>query len=407
MPFEASCVMDERLRFVGEALGGGWSMTGLCEVYGISRETGYKWLGRYRAEGPAGLADRSRAPHAPGHGMAAEVVAAVLALRRERPHWGPKKLKAWLEREHPGQVWPAVSTLGALLARSGLVTARRRRRGLGRPRPAVPVATRPNERWCIDFKGWFRTRDGRRCDPLTVSDAASRYLLALAIVEPTRRGVDPVVERAFREHGLPERLLMDNGAPFASRGAGGLTRLAVKWLKLGVRLERIRPGKPQDNGRHERMHRTLKAETSRPPAASAAEQQGRFDRFRHDFNQHRPHEALGQATPASLWQPSPRVYPARLEEPWYDADHQVRRVRPTGEIKWCGEAVFLSEALAGEPVGLAELAGGGWLARFCDVELGVIDRHGRFRPFTARRAPVSTATQPPRHAKSVNHVAGL
>jgi transposase InsO family protein len=394
MPWIETRVMDERLSFVAEALAEVAPVAWLCERYGISRKTGYKWLGRYRALGPAGLADRSRARHHSGPGLLPEVAAAVLALRRERPHWGPKKLKAHLAAIRPELVWPATSTIGDLLKRAGLVTPRGRRRGLRQARPGLPEATVPNDRWSIDFKGWFRTRDGRRCDPLTIADAASRYILELRIVEPRTVPVEAAVDRVLREQGLPERLLMDNGPPFASTGAGGLTRLAVQWLKLGIRLERITPGKPQENGRHERMHRTLKAETSRPAAATAAEQQARFDTFRHDFNHHRPHEALGQRPPASVWQPAPRPYPSRIEEPWYDAEHQVRRVRPTGEIKWQGGRVFLSEALAGEPVGLAETASGHWLVRFCDLELGLIDRTGTFRRFAPGRGRRATGQGP-------------
>ena len=394
MPWIETRAMDERLSFVAEVLAEVAPVAWLCERYGISRKTGYKWLGRYRAEGPAGLADRSRAPHHCGHSLPPEVAAAVLALRRARPHWGPKKLRAHLAATRPARVWPAASTMGDLLRREGLVTPRGRRRSLRQARSGLPEAIVPNDRWSVDFKGWFRTGDGRRCDPLTIADAASRYLLELRIVEPKTDPVEAAVDHVLREHGLPERLLMDNGPPFASAGAGGLTRLAVKWLKLGLRLERITPGKPQENGRHERMHRTLKAETSRPPAGTIAEQQDRFDAFRHDFNHHRPHEALRQATPASVWRPSPRPYPSRIPEPWYDAEHQVRRVRPSGEIKWRGGLVFLSEALAGEPVGLAETAGGHWLVRFCDLELGLLDRQGAFRHFVHRRA-ARPSGQPP------------
>jgi transposase InsO family protein len=331
--------------------------------------------------------------------------AVVLALRRERPHWGPKKLKAHLGRARPDVAWPAASTIGDLLRRSGLIEPRRRRRAALVPaRQATPEPAVPNDRWCIDFKGWFRTRDGTRCDPLTVTDAMSRYILALRAVEPTMAGVDPAVERLFREHGLPERLRMDNGPPFASTGAGGLSRLSAKWVKLGVVLERITPGRPQENGRHERMHRTLKAETGRPPAPTVAEQQARFDAFREDFNHHRPHEALGQTPPASRWRPSPRPYPERIEEPWYDAEHEVRRVRPTGEIKWRGGLVFVSEALAGEPVGIAELASGDWLVRFCTVELGLIERRSKsFHRFGAARPGRPEAG---RNGNTVNHVPG-
>ena len=386
MPFEATRVMDQRLRFVAECLQGERPTTALCQAYGISRQTGYTWLARYRADGPAGLVDHARAPRRPGNSMAADVADAIVALRRERPHWDPKKLKAVLAQRQPAQAWPAASTIGDLLQRRGLITARRRRRAAVPAAQPFPAATAPNQRWCIDFKGWFRTRDGQRCDPLTLTDAASRYLLALEIVAPTSGPVEAAVDRLLQEHGLPERLLMDNGPPFAASGAGGLTRLSVKWLKLGIALERITPGRPQENGRHERMHRTLKAETSRPPAASPGEQQARFDAFREDFNHHRPHEALGQRPPASCWHPSPRPYPAKLEEPWYDAEHAVRRVRSDGGIKWAGAQVFVSEALVGEPVGIVALESGDWLVRFADLDLGLIERKSRkLTRFTAAR----------------------
>jgi putative transposase len=244
--------------------------------------------------------------------MAPEIAAAIVALRRDRPHWGPKKLRAILARRDPRRPWPAPSTIGDRLRREGLSEPRRRRRtAVPRTQPFLPVCA-PNDLWCIDFKGWFRTADGQRCDPLTLTDADSRFLIDCRIVAETIEAVQPVVDRAFHDLGLPRALRSDNGTPFAaSNSAGGLTRLAVHWIKLGIRLERIDPGAPQQNGRHERMHGTLKAETSRPPAATLAEQQARFDRFRHDFNDNRPHEALGQVPPGSCYHASPRRYPAR------------------------------------------------------------------------------------------------
>jgi transposase InsO family protein len=337
--------------------------------------------------------------------MAPEISAAFLALRRSRPSWGPKKLRAYLMAQQPGLVWPAASTIGDLLQREGLVEGRRRDRRLeGAARQPFAEAKDPNDVWCIDFKGWFRTQDGQRCDPLTVSDATSRYLLSCQIVAPTTKGVAPVCERLFREHGLPRALRMDNGPPFASGGAGGLTQLAVSWIKLGIRLERIDPGCPQQNGRHERMHRTLKAETSKPPAATAPEQQARFDSFRRIFNEERPHEALGQVTPASCYKPAERPYPDRIEEPWYDADHQVRRVRTDGSIRWGGDFIFVSEALVGEPVGLAEREDGSWAVQFADLPLGLLDAKAKFfyrfvAPRPGRDKPVTTG-------ESVNHVPG-
>lgn len=386
MPFKETCALDETVRFIAEYLEGEETMTALCEAFGISRQWGYELVRRYRAEGLAGLEPRSRAPHRPGRAMPAAIAEAIVALRREHPHWGPKKLRAVLARRAPETAWPAPSSMGDLLRREGLIRSRRRRRTpLPLSRPFAPVRA-PNDLWCIDFKGWFRTGDGRRCDPLTMSDADSRYVLVCRGVAPTAEGVDPVTDAAFREHGLPLAIRSDNGPPFAGSGAGGLTRLTVKWIKLGIRLERTDPGSPQQNGRHERMHATLKAETACPPAASLAAQQLRFDRFRAVYNHERPHEALGQETPASRYRPSPRAYPPRVEEPYYDAEQAVRRVRSNGEIKWGGDLIFVSEALVGEPVGVAETETGDWIIRFADHPLGLIDRRTRrLRPFAPAR----------------------
>jgi len=386
MGWKESRVSDEKLGFIAACLKGELPMTTLCASFGISRQTGYELIRRYHAEGAAGLAPRSRSPHHSGHAMGEVVAAAIVALRGDRPFWGPKKLRAMLQKREPGTAWPALSSIGDLLRREGLSLPRKRRRtAVPRSQPFAPVSA-PNDLWCIDFKGWFRTRDGVRCDPLTLTDADSRFLIECRIVPPTTEGVQPVVDQAFRELGLPRALRSDNGPPFASTGAGGLSRLSVHWVKLGIRLERIDPGAPQQNGRHERMHETLKAETSRPAAATAAEQQVRFDRYRQDFNDNRPHEALGQVPPTSCYRISPRRYPSRIEEPWYDAAHAVRQVRLNGEIKWGGDLVFISEALVGEPVGVAETDAGDWLVRFADIDLGVIDRATRrLRRFTAGR----------------------
>jgi putative transposase len=402
-----STVEEEKLRFIAEYLKGELPMTVLCESFGVSRDTGYGLVRRFEAEGAAGLQPRSRAPHRVANKTPDEIASAIVAVRRERPFWGPKKLRVVLQEREPGICWPAASTMSEILRREGLSEPRRRRRtAVPMTRPFAPVEA-PNDLWCIDFKGWFRTRDSRRCDPLTVTDADSRYLLVCQVVPPTAEGVAPVVERAMREHGLPRAIRSDNGAPFASTGAGGLSRLSVQWVKLGIHLERIVPGAPQQNGRHERMHETLKQETARVPAADAVAQQARFEAFRHDFNHHRPHEALGQARPASRYRPSPRPYPERIEEPWYDPDHALRRVRPTGEIKWGGDFVFISEALAGEPVGIAETERGDWLVRFADVELGIIDRKTRkLRRFAPAR-PGRRKAQTEQTGETVRHVPGL
>jgi transposase InsO family protein len=273
--------------------------------------------------------------------------------------------------------WPAASTIGDLLRRKGLSEPRRRSRYVVPLTTPLAAATAPNEVWTTDFKGWFRTTDGTRCDPLTVADACSRFVLCCRIVTPSERGVRPWFERTFREYGLPRAIRSDNGSPFATTGAGRLSHLAVWWLKLGIQLDRIDPGHPEQNGRHERFHLTLQQDTATPPAATPRQQQRRFDRMRGEFNTERPHEALGQQPPARVYVASPRPYPGRLEDPWYDAMHQVRRVKETGQIRWEGDLIFVSEAVRGELIGLAETERGDWTARFMHVELGRIDRETR------------------------------
>jgi putative transposase len=298
---------------------------------------------------------------------------AIVSLRRQHPSWGPKKLRAKLLRRPPEQHWPALSTIGDLLQRAGLSQRRKRRRRVTPMLGAVPPIVAPNEVWCVDFKGWFRTGDGATCYPLTVTDAFSRYLLCCRAVAPDYAGCRPAFERLFREYCLPQVLLSDNGPPFASLAAGGLSRLSVWWIKLGIMPVRILPGKPQQNGRHERMHKTLKAETAQPPAASLVAQQRRFDQFRVQFNHERPHEALGQAVPAEVYTPSLRPCPARLEDPAYTSDFELRRVRSNGEIKWQGELIFIAQPLAGEVIGLREDDDGNAQVYFGPMPLGNID----------------------------------
>jgi putative transposase len=369
--------MDQRVAFIADWLREEWTMTELAERYGISRKTGYKWVARYDSASNVGLADRSRAPKRHGRASPALIRAAVLALRRQFPHRGPKKLRAMLTRREPRRRWPAASTIGDWLRDADLSQPRRRERYVTPLTRPLAAAQAPNDVWTADFKGWFRTADGTRCDPLTVADAYSRFVLCCRIVEPSERGVRPWFERAFREYGLPRALRTDNGSPFATTGAGQLSHLAVWWLKLGIQLDRIDPGHPEQNGRHERFHLTLQQETATPPATTARQQQRRFDRMREAFNAERPHEALGQQPPAQFYQPAPRPYPARLEDPWYDATHQVRRLKATGQIRWHGDLVFVSEAVRGEVVGLTETEHGDWTVRFLHVELGRIDRQTR------------------------------
>jgi transposase InsO family protein len=376
--------MDERMRFVGEWLADEMPKVALCAEYGISRTTGYKWLARYRERGPEGLVEQSRAPHWHGKARPETMVAAAIALKRRHRLYGPKKLRALLEAAHRDWRVPAASTIGEWLKRAGLVTARgRRRHGPPYAQPFSAVAA-PNDVWGVDFKGWFRSGDGVRCDPLTVSDAFSRYLLVCRNLAATDHDqVRRRFERAFCEFGLPQAIRSDNGPPFASYGAGGLSRLSVWWIKLGITPERIALGQPQQNGRHERLHGTLKDATACPPAPSWRAQQARFERFRREYNEERPHEALGQKTPAALYVSSSRPYPCPLREPDYGPEAAVRRVRSNGEIKWAGDLIFISEVLVGEPVAIVETARGDLSVRFADIELGLIDHRSR----RLRRAP--------------------
>src|SRR5208337_2328952 len=356
MPWKVSGVVERRKQFLAEYQSGQWTMTDLCRAYGISRPTGYAVLRRYEQDGEPGLEEQSRAPQRHPNQTPAEIEAQVLRLRRQHARWGPRTLRAKLQDLHPKIRWPAASTMGTMLEREGLTL--RRRQGRRTPPYTQPLAaaTEANRIGCADFKGWFRTGDGRSIDPLTISDAYSRYLLRCQAVEKmdTAR-VRAIFEAAFRQCGMPLAIRTDNGAPFASRAVAGLSRLGVWWMKLGIVPERIQAGHPEQNGRHERMHRTLAEETASPPAANARAQQRAFDRFRQVFNEERPHQALAMRTPSSLYQPSPRAYPARVPEPEYGSALRVRRVDGSGHFSWKHQNVFASDTLAYERIGLLPL----------------------------------------------------
>jgi putative transposase len=372
VPWRETSAVDERLRFIAEYLDGMVTMTDLCTQYGISRETGYKWVARFEADGPAGLHDRSRRPHGSPTATPPAVVQALLAARRRHPRWGPKKL---LAHGWPLPTRPALSTASALLKQHGLVVPRRRRTRPGHPgRPTTPLTT-PNVVWTIDFKGQFRTGDGTWCYPLTVADACTRYLLACQALPSVRTApTRATLERVFRRFGLPDRIRSDNGAPFATSWAlGHLSPLAVWWIRLGIVPERIEPGCPAQNGRHERMHRTLKADTARPPATTARAQQRRFTAFRRAYNEERPHEALEQRPPAQLYVPSTRPYPARLLPLEYAPSHVVRRVGPSGSLTWHSRRLSVSHTLIGQDVGLLEVDDARWAVYFGPVLLGHFD----------------------------------
>lgn len=365
--------MHERWRVVHMHETGKFTVAELALRFGVSRKSVYKWLSRFAAEGEAGLRERSRAPHHHPAATPEPVVQAVLRAKKAHPTWGPAKL--FPGAQEPAEVagqWPATSTRGNILARHGLTVPRRRKRHTPPWTKPFQTCNQPNTVWCADFKGWFRTGDGQRCDPLTITDAYSRFLLACEIVpRPDARHARPVFERVFQEYGLPTALRTDNGVPFASVGVGGLSPLSVWWIKLGIWPERIRPSHPEENGRHERMHETLKAETLDPPAETPSAQQKRFVGYRAEFNTLRPHQALGQVPPAEVYTPSQRPYTAHPPDPSYAPQAEVRRVRSNGEIRWRGDLVFLGEALIGELVGIEEREHS-WLVSFGPIPLGML-----------------------------------
>ena len=381
-------MVEQRKQFLAEYGTGEWTMSELCRAYGISRQAGYKLLARYAETGEASVEERSRAPHRHPNQTAAELEEMIVELRRQRMRWGPRKLKAWLERKWPEELWPAASTIGALLAREGLILGRHKRRRVQPYTQPFQSASEPNRVWCADFKGWFRTGDGERIDPLTISDACSRYLLRCQAVEKTdTERVRSIFEAAFRENGLPEAVRSDNGPPFASRAIAGLSRLSVWLMKLGVVPERIAPAHPEQNGRHERMHLTLQQETASPPAATRRAQQRAFDRFRRDYNEQRPHEALGMQPPATVYRPSSRPYPARVPEPGYGSAMQVRRVHEHGQFWWNHERVFLSEVLWGERIGLLPIDDRYYTVYFAAFPIAWFDSHTLRVQSHAKRKP--------------------
>lgn len=366
--------MEQRLQFVLEVAKGERSKSALCEAYGISRPTGDKWLARYAAQGVKGLESESRARHHQPHKMADEVAERILALRRKHPQWGPVKLRVHLQRVAPEMSWPAASTIGELLRAEGLVIPRKRRRRATPTERPLSEMDAPNSVWCADFKGWFRTGDGVRCDPLTIMDGNARYLLHCQAVQKTGfEHVKALFEATFYTYGLPLVLRTDNGPPFASTGLLGYSRLSIWWSKLGICHERIEPGKPQQNGRHERMHRTLKEATASPPKATPRAQQRAFDAFRQEYNDLRPHEALGYLTPGDVYVPSPRIYTGQVMEVTYPSWMDVRTVEKGGQIKWHGRRLFVSEVFWGEPIGIEDLDNGRLRLWYARQELGTVE----------------------------------
>lgn len=375
MPWMETGPMDERLQFVRDAERDRFTMSELCARYGVSRRVGYKWLARYAAEGRRGLMDRSRAPHHCPHKIADAMAALLVAEREAHPFWGAKKLLSVLTRRHP-QIggWPVPSTVADLLARRGLVQRRRHRRASVHPGVVRLTTAAPNDLWTADFKGQFRTGDGEYCYPLTIADQHTRYLLACRGLRTTQTvTARPVFERAFREYGLPIAIRTDNGVPFATQAIHGLSYLNVWWMRLGILHQRSRPGCPQDNGAHERMHRTLKRQAIKPVRGSCAAQQRNFDAFRREYNEERPHERLEQQTPASQYDASARAYPNRLPPLEYPRHFLVKKITTGGTFRFQHKLLYLANAMVDQHIGLEETDDGIWSIYFNNILLATLD----------------------------------
>jgi transposase InsO family protein len=381
MPWDETDAMKERVKFALEwerrwkaTHGGRVDMAELCRMFGISAPTGYLWIARYREAGHdvRALEERSRRPHSNPRAVAPHVEEFIVDARKERPRWGARKLRAWLTDRYPGRVWPSASCIADILKRRGLAVPRRQRKRVMPLTQPFAACDRPNAVWCVDFKGWFRMQAGDKCYPLTLLDAYSRFLLRCeGVVDPDGHRVQRIFDSAFREFGLPTAIRSDNGPPFASTGAGGLTALAVWWLRLGIRLERIEPGKPQQNGRQERFHLTLNLDV--PVERDLRAQQRAFDLYRVDYNEERPHEALGQKPPATAYARSQHSYPRpsmHVDVPAYCHRAAVDR---NGSIRWQRRTIHISHALAFESIALFPLDGGRWEVSYGPIELGTID----------------------------------
>jgi len=386
MPWKVKEAVQLRAELIKQYLQGE-PIAELSRSYEVSRQTIYKWIERFEQGGKAALADQSRAPLHHPQQCEARLREQVFALRREHASWGPRKLLAYLERRQPSAAWPATSTIGEWLREEGLAQPRRKRRRTPPMDAPLAHANEPNQVWCADFKGWFRTGDGERIDPFTLTDAASRYLLrCIAVPKTDGPRVKAVLEAAFREFGLPLAIRTDNGPPFASPAPAGLSRLALWWIRLGIRIERIAPGEPQQNGRHERFHLTLKQDTAMPPAPDRSGQLAAFRRFIRIYNGERPHEALAYRTPEQCYTASTRRFPARLPEPEFPSGCVLRRVSQQGSFRWRGERTFLSEVLGHEPVGLLQTSDRYWRMYYGPVLLGWFDDDSR-HVYPAHRPP--------------------
>ncbi len=388
MGWRGVTIMDQRIRFISEYLNGFFPFSELCQQFSISRKTGYKWIGRYQDFGPEGLKDQSRRPLSCPHQTNDQIVQSIIAARKKHPTWGPKKLLALIERSHPDWTLPAISTTAGILNRQGLTEPKPRR--FRRQHPGCPQTTtrEPNDIWTADYKGHFKMKNGLYCYPLTVCDMHSRYLLgceahdAISLDKSKKH-----FTRLFQEHGLPKRIRTDNGVPFASSAIARLSTLSAWWIKLGIYPEQIEPGQPQQNGKHERMHRTLKKEATLPPEKNLERQQARLDFFQNEYNCERPHESLEMKTPQQVYKSSPRSMPDQIEHFDYPAHFEVRRVSRNGGLRWHHHRVPVSSTLIEEYIGFEEIEDGIYNVYFCNFLIGrFFEEIGRIKDVIKRVA---------------------
>lgn len=357
MTWRAVSMIDERKKFAIDAIEskGKLPFASLCEYYNISTKTGYKWLGRFCEHGEKGLVDISKAPHSNSKKITPDVIEAVISIRKQYSCWGPKKILTELQNNYDHLKLPSEGSIGTILKNNKLSNRRFYRRHVAKTSP-LTHCQEPNDVWSYDFKGWFQVDNGEKCEPLTITDGFTRYLFQ-CVHMPRKRGIDVwnVLERTFHEFGLPHRIRSDNGPPFASLGVGRLSMISIKLIKIGVIPEWIEPGCPQENGRHERFHLTLKNETATPPASTLSIQIERFNQFKNYYNNNRYHEALNQKTPASVYKYSPRIWDGKFRNPEYFDEYEIRKVQASGNISWKGQEIFISETLRKEYVGIKEI----------------------------------------------------
>ena len=387
MPWRSVKPMEEKIRFISDYLSNVFSFTELCERYGISRKTGYKWVDRYVEQGARGLEDRPRCPSNKPHKTAGYIEQDITEIRKKHPQWGAKKILAILDRRNVKYKIPCRSTICEILKRNGCIEPKAKKRRRSHPGKPTTEANEPNSLWASDFKGQFKTRDGIYCYPLTITDGYSRYILECkGLLSPTYAATQKVFADVFKRYGVPDRIRTDNGIPFASSALGRLSKLSIWWIELGIYPELIEPASPQQNGQHERMHRTLKAETVRPPATDIKEQQRRFNKFRKEFNNERPHEGLSQNTPASRYTRSVREFTSKPLPIAYPGHFEIRLVSANGGIRWNHKRVPVSSILQGKYIGFEEIDdriwevyyGPVWMGRFDERIMLIKDNRGRY-----------------------------